>query len=160
MMMDTSRQIEGFLEQCLEGTDCFVVSFKVKPTNHFKIYLDSDAGFTLEKCVRVNRQLRRLIEESGLYPEGDFSLEVSSPGVDEPLRLIRQYKKNVGRILEVELNDEEAQGITGRLVSADDLKIVVESLPRARLTAKTPVEPVRTEILFTDIKKATVVVEF
>lgn len=158
--MDTNQQIEDFLQQCLEGTDCFVVSFKVKPTNNYKIYLDSDAGFTLEKCIRVNRELRRRIEEAGLYPEGDFSLEVSSPGVDEPLRLHRQYLKNVGRILEVELNDPESPGYTGRMVAADEEKIVLESLPRGRRTSKTAPGPVRTEIPFTDIKKATVVIEF
>lgn len=160
MIMDASQQIEGFLQQCLEGTDCYVVSFKVKPTNNYKIYLDSDAGFTLEKCIKVNRQLRRLIEEAGLYPEGDFSLEVSSPGVDEPLRLHRQYVKNIGRSLEVELTDEAAPGLTGRLVAVDEEKIVLESLPRARRTTKAPAEPTRTEVPFSDIKKATVVIEF
>ena len=106
--MTNHEQIESFLHQCLEGTDCFLVSFKVKPTNNYKIFLDSDSGLTLEKCLKVNRQLRRSIEEVGIYPEGDFSLEVSSPGVDAPLKLHRQYLKNIGRSLEIELIDEEA----------------------------------------------------
>jgi len=48
-----------------------------------------------------NKQLYKLIEEEGYYPEGDFSLELSSPGIDEPLKLHRQYVKNKGRNIEV-----------------------------------------------------------
>ena len=97
--MNEAEQIEQFLKQCLLDTDIFLVNFQVKPTNNYKVYLDSDSGFTLEKSMKVNRQLRRAIEEAGIYPEGNYSLEVSSPGIDAPLKLRRQYQKNIGRIL-------------------------------------------------------------
>ena len=157
--MTIQDQIAGFLQQCLEGSDCFLVSFKVKPTNLYKIYLDSDTGLTLEKCIRVNRQLRRLIEEAGLYPEGDFSLEVSSPGVEAPLKLHRQYVKNIGRLLEIELLDEEAPGITGRLQEVDENRLILEIKPKPS-NKKIQAEPVRQEILLSDIKTATVALEF
>ncbi len=158
--MTNHEQIESFLHQCLEGTDCFLVSFKVKPTNNYKIYLDSDSGLTLEKCLKVNRQLRRLIEEEGIYPEGDFSLEVSSPGVDAPLKLHRQYVKNIGRSLEIELNDEEAKGLTGKLVAVEEDRIVLENTVKQKKTVKTEPEVIKTEIQLSDIKSATVVIEF
>ena len=87
--------------------DIFLVSIKIKPTNNFKIYLDADGGLGIEKCIKINRALYKVMEEMGLYPDGDFSLEVSSPGVDEPLKLLRQYKKNIGRNVEVTTNDDE-----------------------------------------------------
>ncbi len=158
--MTNHEQIESFLHQCLEGTDCFLVSFKVKPTNNYKIYLDSDSGLTLEKCLKVNRQLRRLIEEEGIYPEGDFSLEVSSPGVDAPLKLHRQYVKNIGRSLEIELNDEEAKGLTGKLVAVEEDRIVLENTVKQKKSVKTEPEVIKTEIQLSDIKSATVVIEF
>jgi ribosome maturation factor RimP len=158
--MTNHEQIESFLHQCLEGTDCFLVTFKVKPTNNYKIYLDSDTGLTLEKCLKVNRQLRRAIEEAGLYPEGDFSLEVSSPGVDAPLKLRRQYLKNIGRSLEIELNDEEAKGITGKLVAVEEDKIVLENIVKQKKSVKTEPEVIKTELQLSDIKTATVVIEF
>ena len=158
--MTNHEQIELFLQQCLEGTDCFVVTFKVKPTNNYKIYLDSDSSLTLEKCMKINRQLRRLIEDAGMYPEGDFSLEVSSPGVEAPLKLKRQYVKNIGRSLEVELMDEEALGVTGKLVEVDEEKIVIENTLKQKKSVKTEPVVIRTDVPFDQIKTATVVIEF
>ena len=158
--MTNHEQIESFLHQCLEGTDCFLVSFKVKPTNNYKIFLDSDSGLTLEKCLKVNRQLRRSIEEVGIYPDGDFSLEVSSPGVDAPLKLHRQYLKNIGRSLEIELIDEEAKGITGKLVVVEDDKIILENIVKQKKSVKTEPEIIKTEVQLSDIKSATVLIEF
>lgn len=143
----------------LEGSDCFLVDFKVKPTNNYKIYLDSDSGFTLEKSIQFNRLLRRRIEEAALYPEGDYSLEVSSPGVDSPLTLTRQYRKNIGRKLEIVLQDAEAAGITGRLKSVDETEIVVEKISRFQ-RSHNDAAPVLMHIPFHEIKTATVQIEF
>src|SRR4051794_18256332 len=99
-------EIEGLLNDLManEPGD-FLVSIKIKPTNNVKIYIDSDEGMSIEKCVRYNRKLYNLIEEKAVFPEGNFSLEISSPGVDEPLKLHRQYKKNIGRNVLVTFND-------------------------------------------------------
>jgi ribosome maturation factor RimP len=83
----------------------FVVEVRIKPTNNIKIYIDGDQGVSVDKLVSYNRKLYRQLEEEGLFPNGDFSLELSSPGLDEPLKLHRQYVKNIGRPVEVVLND-------------------------------------------------------
>ena len=158
--MTPQEHIAQLLEETLEGTDCFLVDFKVKPTNNFKIYLDSDTGFTLEKCMKINRSLRRKVEEAGLFPEGDVSLEVSSPGIDAPLKMLRQYRKNVGRNLEIILLDEEALGITGRLMEVNETGIKVEKSQPRRRTAKVQPEPEIIDIPFEQIKSATVQIEF
>ena len=106
MSQDTHIQAVEKLIGPLLQDDIFLVSIKIKPTNNIKIYLDADGGLGIEKCIRINRALYRIMEEMGMYPDGDFSLEVSSPGVDEPLKLLRQYKKNAGRNVEVILNDD------------------------------------------------------
>jgi ribosome maturation factor RimP len=159
--MTAQEQIANFLDQTLEGTDCFLVEYKLKPTNNYKIYLDSDSGLTLEKCMKVNRSLRRKIEEAELYPDGDFSLEVSSPGVDAPIKMHRQYVKNIGRKLEIELLDEEAPGIVGKLVEVNDETIKVEKALPSKKTKKTE-EIINTpiEIPITAIKTAIVCIEF
>ncbi|MBL7766970.1 MAG: ribosome maturation factor [Chitinophagaceae bacterium] len=158
--MTPTEQIAGFIDECLIDTDCFLVSYKVKPTHNYKVYIDSDSGFTLEKCIRINRRLRKMIEEAALYPEGDFSIEVSSPGIDAPLTMRRQYVKNIGRKLEIELTDEEAKGITGRLLEADEERIKVEPVLLSKRPKKTDVPPESIEIRYEDIKKATVCIEF
>ena len=75
----------------------FLVDIWIKPTNNIKVFIDADEGIILSLLIEYNRKLYKKLEESGLFPDGDFSLEVSSPGLDEPLKLFRQYKKNVGR---------------------------------------------------------------
>ena len=107
MILDTKQKaIEDFVNAQLMGSeDVFLVEVKVIPGNNIKIFLDADEGITIEKCIKINRALYNQIEESELFPNGDFSLEVSSPGIDEPLKLQRQYKKNIGRIVEITMID-------------------------------------------------------
>jgi ribosome maturation factor RimP len=102
----------------------FLVDLRIKPTNNVKVFLDGDCGITIEKCVQVNRKLYRKIEESAIYPDGDFSLEVSSAGLDEPLKLLRQYKKNIGRLVEIQLQDGTQK--EGQLKDVSEEGIVLE----------------------------------
>ncbi len=124
MSTDTAIQTIENLIQPLLQEDVFLVYIKIKPTNNFKIYIDADGGLPLEKCIKINRALYKQMEEMGLYPDGDFSLEVSSPGIDEPLKLIRQYIKNVGRFIEVVKLDETR--LEGKLLEANEEKISIE----------------------------------
>ncbi|MFM8759273.1 MAG: ribosome maturation factor RimP, partial [Methylophilaceae bacterium] len=96
------QQIEALANQLLaEETAYFLVSVRIKPTNNIRVYMDGDQGLTIEKCVQFNRKLYKLIEDAAMFPPGEYSLEVSSPGVDEPLKLHRQYTKNIGRDVEI-----------------------------------------------------------
>jgi ribosome maturation factor RimP len=115
--------VKSILQTLLEG-DIFLVDLKVKPTNNIKIYLDADSGLGIERCIKINRALYKQIEEQGLYPDGDFSLEVSSPGVDEPLKLLRQYIKNKGRNVEVTYNDGTKK--EGKLLEVGEDSIAIE----------------------------------
>src|ERR1700759_5535101 len=117
-MADIIEKVYSLLEPLLEGTDIFIVNIKVKPINNIKVYLDADSGFSIDKCTSVNRKLYALIEEGGMFPAGDFSLEVSSPGVDEPLHQMRQYKKNIGR--KVAVTDNEDKEKIGLLKAVTD----------------------------------------
>jgi ribosome maturation factor RimP len=96
------RMVEGLLA---DDPQYFLVEVKIRPTNNVKVFLDGDKGISIEKCIFYNRQLYKMLENSGLFPADDFSLEVSSPGLDEPLKLMRQYHKNTGRKVEVLLKD-------------------------------------------------------
>lgn len=149
------KAIEELVGQIIEGdTDIFLVSIRIKPTNNFKVYLDADSGLSIEKCIRINRALYKMIEEKGWYPDGNFSLEVSSPGVDEPLKMLRQYKKNVGRKLDVVLTDETKK--EGKLVSVTENGIQIEYTEGKNKKAVTHTK----DIAFSDIKQATVLISF
>ena len=128
MSIETQVQaVERMLELILADDPVyFIVEVKIKPTNNIKVFLDGDNGISIEKCVFYNRILYKRIEESGMFPEGDFSLEISSPGLDEPLKLLRQYRKNVGRKVEVLLKD--GVKIEGKLLEVFDGHIIVEEI--------------------------------
>lgn len=101
----------------------FLVEVKIGPGNNIKIYIDADRGMSIDKLAQYNRSLYKQIEESGFFPNGDFSLEISSPGLDEPLKLHRQYLKNIGREVEVILKN--GIKLQGKLVSATGDEILI-----------------------------------
>ena len=108
----------------VEEPEVFLVEVKIKPTNNIKVFLDADQGMSIDRLIRYNRKLYRVLEESSLFPDGDFSLEVSSPGLDEPLKLLRQYQKNTGRFVEVTGIDGSKK--EGKLVAVTEQEIVME----------------------------------
>lgn len=154
--MIREEQIEKIqqLLQPLLTDDIFLVDLRIKPTNNIKIFLDADSGLGIEKCIRINRALYKVIEEQAIYPDGDFSLEVSSPGVDEPLKIHRQYLKNVGREVEITLNDATVK--TGTLESVNEIGIHIKYTEGKNKKAVTH----EIDIPFADISKTKVLIKF
>jgi len=126
--MNIDSQIEAIEQKVMALIDPdpenFLVEVKIGPGNNVKIFVDADRGISIDKLAQYNRSLYRQIEESGLFPNNSFSLEISSPGLDVPLKLHRQYLKNIGRYVEILLKD----GIKreGKLIRATDEEIVIE----------------------------------
>lgn len=149
------QQIEALVDQLLADHPAyFRTNVKIKPTNNVKVFIDGDEGVTIEKCVQFNRQLYKLIEEAGMYPEGEFSLEVSSPGVGEPLKTHRQYIKNTGRDVEVVFLDGSTK--LGKLVQVAEADILLEHTEGKGKKAVTQ----QVLIPFENIKSTTVQVKF
>ena len=150
------EQIKEFLLRFIEKSeDIFPVEVKMTPGNQITVLLDADNGITIEKCTAINKALYKYIEESGFFTDGNFSLEVSSPGLDKPLKLHRQYKKNIGRKVEVELND--GTKLEGNLSHVNEEDITIEEKQGKKgkkITMKT------TTILFNEIKHTTVLITF
>jgi len=147
--------IEKLVNEVLsQEKEYFLVEVKIKPTNNIKVYLDGDNGISIEKCVQFNRSLYKKISVADLFPGGDFSLEVSSPGVDKPLRSKRQYLKNIGRNVQVVFNDASEK--TGKLTEVTDADIIIEeSVGKGK---KAEVQQV--VIPFSNIKTTTVQIQF
>ena len=125
MVNETIKVVESLIQALLAGeTDYFLVDIRIKPTNNIKVFIDGDQGISIEKCVQFNRALYKKLEELVLFPTGDFSLEVSSPGLDEPLKLLRQYKKNIGRLVELVLQDGSKK--EGRLLEVSEDGVIIE----------------------------------
>ena len=149
------QEIEKLVNDLLaEEPQYFCVSLRIKPTNNIKLFLDGDNGLPILKCVQLNRKLYKMIEELGIYPEGEFSLEVSSPGVDEPLLLHRQYVKNIGREVEVIFTDDTRK--EGKLLEVAESDISIEHTAGKGKKAVTQ----QVVIPFINIKSTTVQIKF
>jgi ribosome maturation factor RimP len=144
-----------------ENEEYFLVELRVKPGNNIQVILDADSGVSIAKCVDYNRRLYKQIEESGLFADGDFALEVSSAGVDEPLKLDRQYRKNIGRQVELVLKDGTRK--EGKLSEVSETGLVLEETkgksPSGKPTGKKK-EIIVHNIPFTEIKTTKVQVVF
>ena len=131
-----------------EFPELFLVDLTVKGVSGKQLVLvviDSESGLPIEMCSLISRKLLTKIEEKDLI-EGTFNLEVSSPGIDKPISLPRQYKKNIGRKLEVETLDGE--------IFEGELKKIEEQTIALYLKE-------RVETIFLDkIKKAKVLISF
>ena len=149
------EQIENFVESFIEKwPEVFLIEIKMAPGNQVAVLVDADSGITIEKCTAINKALYKYIEESALFPDGNFSLEVSSPGVDNPLKLHRQYLKNTGRKVEVLLNDgTKLEGVLGG-VKEDEITLEQKQGKGKNMTMK------KTTILFNQIKHTTVLITF
>ncbi|HZJ59865.1 MAG TPA: ribosome maturation factor [Chitinophagaceae bacterium] len=116
--------VEKKLSELLAGLPgYFLVEISVKPTNNIKVFVDADQGAAIDQLSRINRALYKWVEEN-LFPNGDFSIEVSSPGLDEPLKLDRQYSKNIGRMAEIVLKNGLKK--EGKLISVSETEVVIE----------------------------------
>ena len=158
MTMTTSSElekVEEFVKHFIEKSESlFLVEVKSAPGNKITVLLDGDRGVTIDNCTSVNKALYKFIEETQLFGSNNFSLEVSSFGVDRPLKLLRQYIKNIGRMIEVVLN--EGTKFEGTLTQVNEENIVIEEK-----TGKANKMKIKTTtILFNQIKHTTVLITF
>ena len=113
--MNLRLKVETLLTAVLaEHPSLFLIELKVGADNSVRVILDGDQGVTLQDCMNVSRAIEHQLDRE----EEDFSLEVASAGVGAPLQSKRQYIKNIGRKLKVELTN--LPPVQGTLIAADD----------------------------------------
>ena len=153
---DLEKLIAQKLEE-EEFQDCYLVEVKGPNGGKLEVFIDSDSSMTFKKCQKMSRYLEGHIDEAKWLGE-KYTLEVSSPGVGNPLKLKRQYAKNIGRKMEVKKIDGEK--VEGILVTVDEDTIALEGKVRKKVGKKKVTEEVTTTIEFENIKTAKVKVSF
>lgn len=150
------EKVESLLNKALEEHPAlFLIDFTVGGDNAIKVVLDGDQGVTLQDCMDVSRAIEHNLDRE----EEDFALEVASAGATSPLKLPRQYMKNIGRKLKVRTNSEELEGT---LVQADEHTITLEwkaREPKPVGKGKVTVQKNR-DIPFSEIQEAKVILKF
>jgi ribosome maturation factor RimP len=118
-MMITKQEIEKIIESAIAETDLFMVDVMVNPGNAIEVLIDKDSGLTIDDCKKISRA----IEGSYDREVEDFSLEVSSPGVGKPLKVKRQFFKNVGR--NAAIITQSGEKLEGLLANATEENITL-----------------------------------
>ncbi|MDC8005824.1 ribosome assembly cofactor RimP [Aureisphaera galaxeae] len=114
------EKVRELLGKVLEANpSLFLIDLEFRPENQIRVIIDGDQGVKVEDCIAVSRAIEHNLDRE----EEDFSLEVLSAGVSEPLSQVRQYKKNVGRKLKVKTDEETLEG---ELVNADEANITLQ----------------------------------
>jgi ribosome maturation factor RimP len=146
------EKIIHLVEQSLEQSDKFLVDIRVKTDNRIYIYIDSDSSITVDDCIMTSKFVEKHLDRD----EEDFELVVSSAGIDQPYKNLRQYIKNIGRPVSVTLMD--GVKLTGMLLEANHQFIVIKP-ETAKKTKKKYEESVH-HIPFDQIKETIGIVTF
>ena len=112
-------KVENLLKEAFqENNSLFLIDLNITNDNKISVVIDGDNGVSVNDCIAVSRKIEHNLDRE----EEDFSLEVSSAGVSEPLRLERQYRKNLGRKLQVTTNNKKIEA-TLTHVDQDGIKL-------------------------------------
>ena len=152
-------QVENRVKQLVEEKiadrpELFLVSIKMLPNNKLIIHVDGDEGISIQDCAAISRHVGFHLEEENTI-EKAYNLEVSSPGVGEPLQLNRQYHKNIGRDLSAKLTDGVVK--EGKLLSVNDDAILIEEKVKEK---GKKVQLVENRIEFNTIVETKVLISF
>jgi ribosome maturation factor RimP len=122
--MQVENRVKELIEEKIaDRPELFLVQIKMLPNNKLIIHVDGDEGISIQDCAAISRHVGFHLEEENVIEQA-YNLEVSSPGVGEPLKLKRQYHKNIGRLLSVRLSDGATK--EGKLLSVTESDITIE----------------------------------
>src|SRR5690554_6026241 len=120
MLRMLREKVEKLLEEAFEeNNSLFLIELNIDNSNHISVVIDGDHGVSVNDCIAVSRKVEHGLDRE----ETDFSLEVTSSGLSQPLQYLRQYKKNIGRKLTVVTSD---QRLEGELVAVEDDRITLK----------------------------------
>ncbi|MGR3808885.1 ribosome maturation factor RimP [Jiulongibacter sp. NS-SX5] len=152
--MISAEDVQGVLAEIIQDSKFYLVDLKVsssKIKQKVTVLVDTDEGISIDECSDISRKLGSILDEK---IDNAYTLEVSSPGIDHPLKLSRQYVKNIGRSIKVvKANGEE---VKGELTQASEAEFTVQ--PDKKKKEKVMPEPV--VLGYEEIKEAKIQVSF
>ncbi len=151
------EKVTDLLEEALsKNQSLFLIDFDIDENNNIKITIDGDTGVTLLDCMAISRAIEHNIDRE----EYDFALEVASAGASSPLLFPRQYKKNIGRTLEIK--QKEGGTLEGVLSEVSEDNITISwSAREPKPVGKGKITVEKKEVIpFTNIKQSKVKINF
>jgi ribosome maturation factor RimP len=155
MSTTQSERLRGLLEPLVAARDLDLEEIEVTPVGRMRvlrIVVDSDAGVQLDACAELSRAVSERLDETDAMGEAAYRLEVTSPGADRPLTLLRHYRRATGRLIKAKLLD--GGELVARILSVDDDGLDLE-VPGVKGR-----KPSFRRLAFSEIEKARVEIEF
>ena len=153
--MNVEKRVRELVEEKIEDRpDLFLVDISMHVSGLLAILVDGDQGIAISDCVAISRHVGFHLEEENVIEQA-YRLEVSSPGIDTPLKLKRQYFKNVNRNLSITLNDGSKR--EGKLIEVEEDSILIEESVKAK---GKKAEIIQSQIPFENIIETKVLVSF
>jgi len=156
------QKIAEWLAPLLEEKNLFLVDVRISMGRKIEVFADSDTGITIEECALISRLVESHLDGSGLVPD-NYILDSSSPGMTNALKVPRQYKKRIGRVLEVDKTD--GTHLEATLLEANDEQIKLQEI-KPELKKKDKKKGVKEEepkeyvVKYSEIKKAVLQFKF
>ena len=151
--MEAAEEIRKIAEGKLKDSSQFIVDVIVsskRQPQKVTVVVDGDAGISIDDCADISREVSKALDDSTVLAES-YVLEVTTPGLDQPLKLHRQYKKNIGRKLRIKVSDRIVEG---KLVGVSDSGVTIEQGDGKKIQKSVE------ELKFSEIDRSIVLVSF
>lgn len=148
--------IRGLVEEKIAEMDYFIVDVNVSSSNNIRVEIDGDKGVNIKDCVAISRHIESNLDRE----EEDFELVVSSAGMDQPFKILRQYQRYVGR--EVEVKVKAGDKLKGKLLSATEDQVELEIVEKRKIEGKKKKQLVTEQIIvpMDQVNETKVVISF
>lgn len=148
--------LEHLVQEALKNDEkLFLVDLNISDSKDIVVTIDGDQGVTIDNCIDINRYIEQNLDRDTY----DYSLKVTSPGIDAPLQNIRQYKKNIGRTVKISTGEEKFEGTLEEIVDNNIVLTWKVREPKPIGKGKVTVTK-KAKIALDDIKKAKVKIKF
>lgn len=154
--MISKALVEDLVKQKIEGTDIYIVDITISPSNKITIEIDKPDGILITDCLAVSRQVEGNLDRE----KEDFELMVSSPGIDQPFKILKQYQKYIGK--KVSTKTTNGHKYTGILEEAKEEQIKISEEVKEKVPGKSKKISVKKEYIipFNEIKETKLVITF
>ena len=152
--MIAADTIHQLVREKIDQTDLFLIDIAIKPGNKIVVLIDSMKGLSVDDCVKVSRHIEFSLDRE----QEDFELQVSSPGADSPFKVIEQYKKHVGKTIDLLAADNTK--FSGKLLSSTNDEIVLEVTSAEKKAGKKSKKIEQHTFKYNQIKQAKATISF
>lgn len=145
-------------EDFLQESSNYLIEVQVSTSNKIRVYIDNDEHVSIQECIKLSRHIEHSLDRES----EDFELEVSSPGIDQPFKNERQYKKYSGK--DVSITMVNGSKVEGKLIELKDNQIILSPTPikkeKKQSTINSLSDNTNTAIPLANVKETRLIIVF